>query len=147
MESLATASEILSQLKQLTDGMAPIRQDVDALKHQSTLQHTPSSAVDDDGAADNSPHTAARPPGKNNNDSSPKTTCHSQSALWSEEMDVRDPLLDDDVPTKESAPIKVVPNASRTNDFQGCQEQIDSPSAANISCCRTTLPELLSWTQ
>ena len=101
--------------------MASIRQDVNALKRESMLQHTPSSAVDDDGAADetvdDSPHTAARPPGKNNNDSSPKTTCHSQSASWSEEMDVRDPLLDDDVPTKDSAPIKVVPVTSRTNDF------------------------------
>ena len=60
MESLATTSEILSQLKQ---GMASIHQDVDALKRESTLQHTPSLAVDDDGAVDemvdDSPHTVA----------------------------------------------------------------------------------------
>jgi len=38
MESLTTASEILTQLKQLSNGMALMRQDVDILKHASSLQ-------------------------------------------------------------------------------------------------------------
>jgi len=37
MQSLTTASEILSRLKELTDGMALIRQDVDTLKQASSL--------------------------------------------------------------------------------------------------------------
>ena len=36
MESLTAVSEILSQLRQLTDGMTLICQDVNALKHGST---------------------------------------------------------------------------------------------------------------
>ena len=51
-DTLATASEILSQLKQLTDGMASIRQDVDALKRESTSQCDPSREADDDGTVD-----------------------------------------------------------------------------------------------
>ena len=47
MESSTAANEILSQLKQLTDGMASIRQDVDALKHGSTPQCNPSLEAGD----------------------------------------------------------------------------------------------------
>jgi len=36
---------------------------------------------------------------------------------WAEDMDVRDPLLDDDALTKDSARITVVPVTSRTNQF------------------------------
>ena len=52
MDTLTTASEILSQLKQLTDGMASIHQDVDMLKRESTFQRDPSREADDDRTAD-----------------------------------------------------------------------------------------------
>jgi len=40
-----------------------------------------------------------------------------QSSSWAKEMDLRDPLLDDADPTKESAVIKVIPVTERTNGF------------------------------
>jgi len=52
MEVLATASEILAQLKQLTDGMAAIRHDVDALKRERLLQHNTSEEVIDNRVVD-----------------------------------------------------------------------------------------------
>jgi len=45
MESLATASEILAQPKQLIDGMAAICHDVDALKRENLLQRNTSEEV------------------------------------------------------------------------------------------------------
>lgn len=121
MESLATASEILSQLKQLTDGMASIRQDVDALKRESTSSRNPPKEADnnetaDETAEDPPPQLVTRPPERSA--SPPKDAAsNSHTTSWAEEMDVRDPLLDDDVPTKDSARIAVVPVTSRTNQF------------------------------
>jgi len=65
MESLTTASEILSQLRQLTDGMALICQDVNALKRGGMTQCNPSLEADDDGmldkTADDSPQLTSQP--------------------------------------------------------------------------------------
>ena len=40
-----------------------------------------------------------------------------QLSSWAEEMELRDPLLDDDKPAKGAAPIKVVPVTDRTNQL------------------------------
>ena len=68
MESLATASEILAQLKQLTDGMAQMRQNVNALKCESMLQcsseSTPQRAEavnDNDGVVDETGDDISQP--------------------------------------------------------------------------------------
>jgi len=52
MESLTTACESLSQLRQLTDRMALICQDVNALKRGSMTQCNPSLEANDYGMLD-----------------------------------------------------------------------------------------------
>ena len=47
----------------------------------------------------------SQPSQNNNSDSSPKNTTNTdQTALWSKEMDLRDPLLDSNTPTGDSMP-------------------------------------------
>ena len=116
MESLTTASEVLSQLRQLIDGMELISQDVNALKHGRMTRCNPSLEADDNGmldeTADDSPQLTSWPFKTNNSDSSPKNTAsNGQTASWAKEMDLRDPLLDD-TPTKDSIPIRVIPLTS-----------------------------------
>jgi len=110
MESLSTASEILSKLNKLTEGMALMRQDVDALKRVSLHQPNTSEEVVDsrevDETTDESAPLPAHPP-----------TSSGQSSSWADEMDLRDQLLDDDDPTKDAATIKVVPVTERMNKF------------------------------
>ena len=114
--------------------MASIHQDVDALKRESTSQRDPSREADDDGTADetgeDSLQLVTRPLETSSGSSPPKTasnaqavswaqttTSNGQAVSWAEEMDMRDPLLDDDAPTKDSDRIAVVPVTSRTNQF------------------------------
>ena len=117
MESLSAASEILSQLKQLTDGMASIRQDVDALKRESTSQRNFPKEADDDGTADETGEDPVTHSPESSGAQPKNLASNSQTVSWAEEMDMRDPLLDDDTPTKDSARIAVVPVTSRTNQF------------------------------
>ena len=78
MESLNTASEILSQLMQLTDGMVLICQDVNVLKCWGTTQCNPSLEANDNGMldkkADDSPQLTSWPFENNNSGSSSKNT-------------------------------------------------------------------------
>ena len=53
MESLSTVTEILSQLKELTEGMVSICQDVDALKFVNSFQHDNTQRPGGPGAVDN----------------------------------------------------------------------------------------------
>ena len=53
MESLSTVTEIQSQLKELTEGMASIHQDVDALKLASSFQCDNTQRPGGPGAVDN----------------------------------------------------------------------------------------------
>ena len=119
MESLTTASEILAQLKQLTDGMASMRQDVDALKRASSLQRDASEEVVDNGDVNDTADESASLPSQPLANSSGSAAHNStQLSLWAEEMELRDPLLDDDdEPAKGAAPIKVVPVTDRTNQL------------------------------
>ena len=101
--------------------MASIRQDVDSLKRESMSQHDPSREADDDGTADetgeDSPQLVTRPLETSSSSSLPKTASNGHAVSWAEEMDMRDPLLDDDTLTKDSAHIAVVPVTSHTNQF------------------------------
>ena len=124
MDSLAAASEILTQLKQLTDGMASIRQDVDALKRESSHQRRPpGEEADRDG--DNTTDESAQLPGQllathdSGRTGQEPAACNqgSSSSSWAEEMDSVDLLLDNDEPTPEAARVKVVPVTDRTNKF------------------------------
>ena len=97
MESLTTASEILSQLRQLTDRMALICQDVNVLKCGSMNQCNRSLEADDNGMldemADDSPRLTSQPSESKKSGSSPKNTAsNGQTTSWAEEMDLRDPL-------------------------------------------------------
>ena len=149
MESLNAASEILTQLKQLTDGMASIRQDVNTLKCESTLQcNTSREGVDNgevDETADESAPLPTRPLTNNNSGSPPKdTTGHDQSSSWAKEMEVRDPLLDDNAPRKDAISIRVVPVTDRTNKFLNKAFRFTSKmSGANRRslCSHYTLPQ------
>ena len=96
MESLTTASKILSQLRQLTDGMALICLDFNALKCGNMTQCNPSIEADDNGMlAYNSYRLTSQPSDSKNSGFSPKNTAsNGQTALWTEEMDLRDPLPD-----------------------------------------------------
>ena len=115
-------SEILAQLKKLSDGMALIRQDVDALKRESSFQPCTSEEVVDDRGGDDTTDDSVQPSGQPLANSSgglaaQDTTALNQGSLWAEEMDVRDPLLDDDLPTKGAVPINVVPVTERIDKF------------------------------
>ena len=118
MESSTTANETVSQFRKLTDRMAVICQDFNELKHGGTTYCNPSLEAYDngilDGMTDNSPQLTFRPFKNNNSGSSPKsTTSNGQTTSWAEEMDPRDPLLDD-TPTKDSFSIRVYPVTSCT---------------------------------
>jgi len=118
MDSLAAASEILTQLKQLTDGMASIRQDVDALKLESSHQRRPPGEEADNDGDD----TTAQLPGQllathDSGRTGQEPAACNQGSSWAEEMDSVDPLLDNDEPTPEAARVKVVPVMDRTNKF------------------------------
>ena len=128
MESLTTASDILSQLKQLTEGMASIRRDVDMLKRESLLHRVTTDEFtgneDMDETADNSALRSDQPPAKRSSaaTSLEPTTCI-KGTTWAEKMDTRDPILDDDDLSSAVAPaaINVVPVTDRTNQFlKGC---------------------------
>ena len=65
---------------------------------------------------DDSPQLTSWPFKNNNSGSSPKnTTSNGQTTSWAEEMDLRDPLLDN-TPTKDSFPIRVYPVTSCTKE-------------------------------
>ena len=114
MESLTTVSEIMSQLKLLTDGMAAIRQDVDGLKRASLLQPPTSSEVVDGGSADETADDSAphphQPLASNSSGLVPQD--------WADDMpDNRKLLLDDNDSTSGVSLINVVPVTDRTNKF------------------------------
>ena len=104
MESSAV-SEIMSQLQLLTDGMVSIHQDVDMLKRANLIQRNTSEEVVDTGIADEMADESI--PLSN------QLLSHQHSS-WAEEMDIRDPQLDDDNPMSE---INVVPVTEHTNKF------------------------------
>ena len=91
--------------------LALIRQDVDALKHESSLQHPTSvDNREEDETTDKSVQPSGQPVVNNNGGlAAQDTTVLNQGSSWADEMDVRDPLLDDNLPAKETVPIKVVP--------------------------------------
>ena len=96
MESLTTASKILSQLRQLTDEMALTCQDVNILKRGSITWCNPSLEANDDRMLDeiteDSPQLTSRPSKNNNSGSLPKNiTSNSQTTSCTEKMDQRDP--------------------------------------------------------
>ena len=119
----ATVNEIMSQLKLLTDGMALIRQDVNGLKRASSFQPNNSEEPVDTGATDETADDSVPPPNQllisNNSSLVTQNTgpASSQSSSWAEEMDNRDPLLDDDDPEAGTRSINVVPVTERTNTF------------------------------
>jgi len=64
------------------------------------------------GMTDDSPQLTSQPFKNNNSGSSPKSTAsNGQIISWAEEMNPRDPLLDE-TPTKDSFPIRVYPVTS-----------------------------------
>ena len=92
MESLTTASDILAQLKQLTKGMALIRQDVGMLKCESLLHRTTDEIAgngDADETADDSAPCSEQPPAMSSSGlvTLDSTTCI-QGITWAEEMDI-----------------------------------------------------------
>ena len=119
----ATVSEIMSQLKLMTDGIALICQDVDRLKRASLFQPNNSEEPVDTRAADETADDSVPPPNQllTSNNSSLVTQntgpASSQSSMWAEEMDNRDPLLDDNDPEAGTKPINVIPVTERTNTF------------------------------
>ena len=111
MDSLTTASEILAQLKQLSDGMASIRQDVDALKHASSLQGD-DPTTPGQGSAGIPSELAPRPSPDDTTDPSYLPSSRIVGTTWAEEMEIRD-----GTPTVTASTIQVVPVSERTNKF------------------------------
>ena len=92
--------------------MALICQDVDMLKRANSIQHNTSEEVVDIGIADETTDKSAL--------FSNQLLSHqhsSQHSSWAEEMNIRDPQLDDDDPTSESMEINVIPVTEQTNRF------------------------------
>ena len=108
MESSTTANETVSQFRKLTDRMAVICQDFNELKHGGTTYCNPSLEAYDngilDGMTDNSPQLTSRRTKTVFHQKS--TTNNGQTPSWAEEMDPKDPLLDDTT-TKDSFPNRV----------------------------------------
>ena len=101
--------------------MALICQNVNALKCESSFQHCTLEEVVDNKEGDETVDNSVQPPGQplaNNSNGleAQDTTILNQGSSWAKEMDVHNPLLDDDLPAK-GAPIKVVPVVDRTDKF------------------------------
>ena len=100
MESLSTVTEILSQLKELTEGMVSIRQDIDALKLASSFQRNNTQRPGGPGAVDNASEESV--PLSNQPSSSGtasnmvvEATSRIPGTTWVEEMEIRDPMSDE----------------------------------------------------
>ena len=96
-----------------------MHQDVDALKRASSLQRDASEEVVNNGDANDTADESALLPSQPLANSSGSAAHNStQLSSWAEEMELRNPLLDDDdEPAKGAAPIKVVPVTDRTNQL------------------------------
>ena len=114
MDSLATASEILTQLKHLTDGMALMHQDVDTLKHASSLQHD-SSTNPGVGNVDNTTSELVLLPHTPSDDTTMAylPSSRSEGTMWAKEMDV----LEEELPPGTTLAIEVVLVTEWTNKF------------------------------
>ena len=121
MDSLSAASQILSQMKEFSEGMTLLRQDVDRLMRASSLQRDQSTNPGS-GAADNMTSELFPPaPPPSNNESASATVLEPPhripGTMWAEEMDMISPLVDDETPPGITPTIQVVPVSERTNKF------------------------------
>ena len=121
MDSLSAASHILSQMKEFSEGMTLLRQDVDRLMRASSLQRDQSTNPGS-GAADNMTSELVPPaPPPSNSESASAMVLDSPHRIpgttWAEEMDMISPLVDDETPPGTTPTIQVVPVSERTNKF------------------------------
>ena len=121
MDSLSAASQILSQMKEFSEGMTLLRQDVDRLMRASSLQRDQSTNPGS-GAADNMTSKLVPPaPPPSNSESASATVLEPPHRIpgttWAEEMDMISLLVDDETPLGTTPTIQVVPVSERTNKF------------------------------
>ena len=121
MDSLSAASQILSQMKEFSEGMTLLRQDVDRLMRASSLQHDQSTNPGS-GTADNMTSELVPPtPPPSNSESASATVLELPHRIpgttWAEEMDMISPLVDDKTPPGTTPTIQVVPVSERTDKF------------------------------
>ena len=121
MDSLSAASQILSQMKEFSEGMTLLRQDVDRLMRASSLQRDQSTNPGS-GAADNMTSELVPPaPPPSNSESANAMVLEPPHRIpgttWAEEMDMISPLVDDETPPGTTPTIQVVPVSERTNKF------------------------------
>ena len=121
MDSLSAASQILSQMKEFSEGMTLLRQDVDRLMRASLLQRDQSTNPGS-GAADNMTSELVPPaPPPSNSESASAMVLEPPHRIpgttWAEEMDMISPLVDDETPPGTTPTIQVVPVSERTNKF------------------------------